>query len=158
MPLRPLPLAFAAALALPLAACSPPQGVAITSCTTATQPGVSNPERDCMMRVEDFSGSTEAMFSADGPGFYRHYEADARFEIERGSVLVRVHGSHDPIEFLVEAGRPWKGRIVARLNRQNHRFRVSMEPRGEAAGLQARIRHRNVLRSMVSPPEVLPHG
>jgi len=155
---RPLPFILAAALALPLAACSPPRHAAITSCSTAARFGVSNPERACVMRVAEFNGNADASFSAEGPGFYRHYEADAEFSIERGSVLVRVHGSHDPIEFVIEPGRPWKGQIVARLNRRNQTFRISMEPLGEAGGLEARIRYRNVKRSLLAPPQVFSKG
>lgn len=148
----------AAALALALGACTAPSGAAVTRCTTEIQVLVQNPQRDCTLRVDTFKDRAVASFQADAPKFYRHYEADAEFAIERGQVLVRVYGSHDPVEFVVEPGRPWKGRIVARLNRQNQRFHVSLEPQGEAAGLHATIRHRNVVRSLVSPVEVLPRG
>lgn len=158
MPCRTSSLMLAAALLLPLAACTPPEGAAVTSCTTTAQLGVQNPARDCVLRVDRFTGGASASFSADGPSFYRHYEAQAEFTVERGSVLVRVLGSHDPVQFLVEPGRPWKGRIVARLGRQDRRFRIAMEPQGDAAGLQATVRHRKVTRSMLSPPEVLPQG
>ena len=67
-------------------------------------------------------------------------------------------GGHEPVEFVVEPGRPWKGRIVGRLNRSDQRFHVSLMPQGSAGGLQATIRHRNVVRSLVSPTEVLPQG
>ena len=147
-----------AALALPLGACHAPAGAAVTRCSTETQVLVNNPQRDCSLRVERFDGRAVASFAADAPRYYRHYEAEAEFAIERGRVLVSVYGSHDPVEFVVEPGRPWKGRIIARLNRQDQRFHVAMEPQNEAGGLQATIRHRNVVRSMVSPTEVLPQG
>ena len=156
--LRACAPALVLASTLALGACTAPSGAAVTRCSSGAAALVQNPQRDCTLEVQAFSGRTVASFQADAPDFYRHYEADAEFAVRSGRVRVSVYGSHDPVEFVVEPGRPWKGRIVARLNRQDRRFRVALEPEGEAAGLQATIRHRNVVRSAVSPTEVLPQG
>lgn len=158
MPYRLSILLPALALLSALAGCTPPRHAAVTSCTIARQLGEANPLRECTMQVAEFDGNASAAFTAESPRFYRHYEADAEFHIEHGSVLVRVLGGHEPVEFVVEPGRPWKGRIVGRLNRSEQRFHVSLMPQGSAGGLQATIRHRNVVRSLVSPTEVLPQG
>ena len=154
---RPRPALAGLAAAFLLAACTAPPGAAVTSCTTA-QPAGRNPPRDCSLRVERFDGRASASFSAEAPAFYGHYEADAEFAVEQGRVRVSVYGSHDPVEFVVEPGRPWRGRIVARLDRHDRGFHVAMVPQGDAAGLEATIRHRHVVRSMVSPTEVHPQG
>ena len=158
MPCRPARFVLASALLLTLSGCTPPDSAAVTSCTTDMQLGTLNPVRDCVLKVRRFDGHASASFAAEAPRYYKHYEADAEFAVESGRVLVQVIGSHEPIAFVIEPGRPWKGRIVARLNRQNQRFRIAMEAQGEASGLQATVRHRNVVRSMLAPVEVLPQG
>lgn len=110
-----------------------------------------NPWKDCTLRVDTFDGRAAATFRGESPMYYRYFEAEAGFGVERGRVRVTVRGSGDPVVFSVEPGQPWHGRIVAQLNRRDRKdrkFTITLEPEGDASGLHATVRHRDAQRSM----------
>ncbi|EIM02403.1 hypothetical protein RHOFW104T7_08760 [Rhodanobacter thiooxydans] len=149
---------LAAALVLPLAGCTPPEGVAVVDCEKPVQLS-DNPWKRCTLRVGTFHGRAAATFRGKSPGFYRYFEAESAFRVERGRVRVTVRGSGEPVVFTVEPQRPWQGHIVARLNRQDRKgrsFTVVLEPEGDASGFQATVRHRDVQRSMETSTTVIP--
>jgi hypothetical protein len=156
MSFRPFATLLAAASVLSLAACTPPEGAAVTNCEISVQLSES-PWKHCTLQVGTFDGRAAASFRGKSPAYYRYFEAEAGFRIERGRVRVTVRGSGEPVVFTVEPGRPWQGHIVARLNRQDRKdrkFTVVLEPEGEASGLHATIRHRDAQRSFETPTTV----
>lgn len=156
MPFRPVATLLAAAFVLSLAACAPPEGAAVTRCKKSVQLS-ENPWQDCTLRVDAFHGRAAATFRGESPAYYRHFEAETAFHVQRGRVQVTVRGSGEPIVFTVEPGKPWQGRIVAQLNRRDRKdrkFTMVLEPEGDASGLRATVRHRDVQRSMETPTTV----
>jgi hypothetical protein len=156
MSFRPIATLLAAASVLSLAACTPPQGAAVTSCEKSMQLA-ENPWKDCVLRVDIFHGRAAATFRGESPAYYRYFEAETGFRVERGRVRVTLRGSGEPVVFTVEPGQPWQGHIVAQLNRRDRKdrkFTITLEPEGDASGFQATIRHRDVQRSMKTPTTV----
>jgi hypothetical protein len=150
MSFRPIASLLAIVFVLPLAACTPPKGAAIVSCEKKMQLA-ENPWKDCTLRVDTFDGRAAATFRGESPMYYRYFEVEAGFGVERGRVRVTVRGSGDPVVFSVEPGQPWHGRIVAQLNRRDRKdrkFTITLEPEGDASGLHATVRHRDAQRSM----------
>ena len=158
MSFRPAAALLAAAFALPQVACTPmPPSAAVTRCTTPLQQQRS-PWQECTLRVDRFDGRTSTGFHGKSPRYYRHFEAEADFRIERGRVTVTVRGGGEPVVFVVEPGKPWRGRIVAPLEyitSKRRRFTILMEPEGDASGLDASIRHRHVSGSSKTPVSVV---
>lgn len=147
---RPIATMLAAVFVLPLVACKPPKGAAVTHCEIPVQLS-ENPWKQCTLRVDTFDGRAAASFRGESPAYYRYFEAETSFRVEAGRVRVTVRGSGEPVVFTVAPGRPWQGRIVARLNRQDRKdrkFMIALEPQGDASGFQATVRHRDVQRSM----------
>lgn len=157
MSFRPTVTLLATAFVLASTACTPPEGAAVTNCKKSIQLS-QNPWRDCTLQVDRFHGRAAATFRSESPGYYRYFEAEAAFRVERGRVRVTVQGSGEPAVFTVEPGRPWQGRIVAQLNRRDRKdrmFTVVLEPEGDASGFRATIRHRDEQRSLKTPTTVI---
>lgn len=153
---RPVAALLAAVFVLPLAACSPPKGAAIVNCETPIQVS-ENPWKHCTLQVDTFDGRAAATFRGESPGYYRYFEAETSFHVERGRVRVTVSGGGAPAMFTVEPGRRWQGRIVAQLNRRDRKdrkFTIVLEPEGDASGFRATVHHRDEQRSLKTPTTV----
>lgn len=156
MSFRPIATLLATAFVLALTACTPPEGAAVTSCKKSIQLS-ENPWQDCTLRVDTFHGRAAATFRGESPSYYRYFEAETGFRVERGRVRVTLQGSGEPVVFTVEPGRPWQGHIVARLDRRDRKdrkFTMVLEPEGDASGFQASVRHRDEQRSLKTPTTV----
>lgn len=156
MSFRPVAPLLAAVIVLSLTSCTPPKGAAIANCEMPIQLA-DNPWRNCTLRVDVFDGRAAATFRGESPSYYRYFEAETGFRVERGRVRVTLQGSGEPVMFTVEPGQPWQGHIVAQLNRRDRKdrkFTMVLEPEGDASGLQATVRHRDVQRSLKTPTTV----
>lgn len=156
MSFHPIATLLVAASVLSLAACTPPEGAAVVNCEKKMQLA-QNPWRDCTLGVDTFHGRAAATFRGESPTYYRYFEAETGFRVERGRVRVTLQGSGEPVMFTVEPGQSWQGRIVAPLNRRDRKdrkFTITLEPEGDASGFQATVRHRDVQRSMKTPTTV----
>ncbi len=156
MSFRPVATLLATVSMLSLAACTPPKGAAVTNCEVPMQLA-ENPWRNCTLRVDTFDGRAAATFRGESPGYYRYFETEAGFSVVRGRVRVTVQGSGEPVVFTVEPERPWRGHIVAQLNRRDRKdrkFTMVLEPEGDASGFHAAVRHRDVQRSLKTPTTI----